>query len=80
MALGFFQRWLQHAEKSKLRVDAFRLLSVLIKDEALARLRLEAELVEALFPEAREDCRKLSAGIDQLTPALGRVASVLQPR
>jgi MoxR-like ATPase len=80
LALGFFQRWLQQAEKSKLRDDAFRLLSVLIKDEALARLRLEAELVEALFPEAREDCRKLSEGIDQLTPALSRVASVLQPR
>ena len=79
LELGFFERWLQQAKQSKLREDAFRLLAVLIKDEALARLRLAAELVEALFPEAREECSRLRVGLDALTPALSRVASVLQP-
>jgi MoxR-like ATPase len=75
LAVSFFERWLLQAETSNLREDAFRLLGVLTKHEALSRLRLETELIEALFPEAQEECRRLRASLDGLAPALGRAAS-----
>jgi MoxR-like ATPase len=76
LTLSFFQRWLAQAESNQEAADAFGMLHVLTEDEALARLRVETELIEALFPEAGDECRKLRGSLEGLTPALSRAAAL----
>ena len=75
LPLGYFQGWLARAETSRRPDDARELLNELVADAPLARLRLETELVEALFSEAAEECRNLRASLDELPRGVGRVAA-----
>jgi MoxR-like ATPase len=77
LALAFFEGWLSQASAEKeAKGDAFRLLGVLSREEALSRLRLETELTEALFPESAAECQRLRGALEALFPALGRATTL----
>jgi hypothetical protein len=74
LSVAFFEGWLAQARLvDGARDDAFGLLNVLRQDQALARLRLETELTEALFPDAKPECLRLRGALDALVPALGQL-------
>jgi MoxR-like ATPase len=77
--LEFLRRWLSQARApGAAEAEIFELLSVLERDEVLARLRLEAELTEALFAEAAPECQALCAGLDALSSELGPAAALAE--
>ena len=76
LRVAFFERWLAQAETRQAREEAFTALKLLTQDELLSRLRFETDLIEALFPEAAEECRQLRASLDQLPVVIGRVSGL----
>ncbi|HEY0464135.1 MAG TPA: AAA family ATPase [Polyangiaceae bacterium] len=76
LSLRFFENWFSQARTAGASTpDIFQLLGVLERDETLARLRLEIEFTEALFPGARESCRTLRNLLEALWESLARVRS-----
>jgi MoxR-like ATPase len=64
LLIGFFEQWQQQPD------SAYRLLEAVQDYDVLSRLRLETELVEALFESAGEECARLRARLDSLQRAL----------
>ncbi len=61
----FLKGWLaQAASPGAAEADVFQLLAALEQESAATRIRLETELVEAVLPEAKEECERLRASVD----------------
>jgi MoxR-like ATPase len=68
LTLQFFDAWLATASARKAASsELFLLLGELERDDVGLRLRLESELIEAILPEAADECVKLRARVDELS-------------
>ena len=77
-SIEFFKSWLAQALADNApAADLFSLLGVLETEEVSARIRLESELIESVFPEAATDCAVLRA---RLADLLARVRAAVQAR
>lgn len=57
----FLERWLAGVTQP---AELFQLLSVLEKEGAATRIRLETELIEAVLPDAKVECEALRGSLD----------------
>jgi len=57
----FLERWLADIKQS---AELFQLLSVVEKEGAATRIRLETELIEAVLPDAKAECEALRSSLD----------------